>query len=148
MTPSWREQARLALELAVNDDLPAATDVLAALAGAHGLRGVLRAVQAWLDTVLEARGVTMGASAGVRLGFVELETGELTDADQAPPRQVWAGRLLAARAADDEAAFRALIDSVPDRDELGHRVNAVLAMCALNLRHTPTPGRRAGGSTR
>lgn len=55
----------------------------------------------------------------------------VTDADGVPrPEVAWAGRMLAARAAGDEDAWRALLTSVPDA-EFGRHVGALLEMCAL-----------------
>ncbi len=106
------------------------------MAREHGGGSVPEAMQAWMDTVLHARGLPQNGQP-VQLGFVDATTGQTSDADGVTPEWAWAGRLMAARAADDPHTYRALIDSVPDNTTWSRRVTTVLLMCAVNLRGRP-----------
>ena len=61
-----------------------------------------------------------------------------------PVEFVWAGRLIVARANDDEAAFIGLVNSVPqDSAVMGDHIWALLSTVALSLRQVTGDGRGA-----
>lgn len=134
--PPWFELARRALWLASRDELERAVRTVERMAREHGVGAVPEAMQAWMDTVLRARGLPVTGEP-VTLTFVEPGTGQISGADDVTPEWAWAGRLIAARAADDPDTYRALIDSVPDNAVWSRRVTTVLVMCAVNLRGRP-----------
>ncbi len=68
------------------------------------------------------------------------QTGKVTGADAAPPAARWAGRLIAARAADDEAGYAALLQAPAEGGELGDCIMALLSMVALNLTRAGASG--------
>lgn len=145
--PSWHPLAGRALQLAVLGERHTAGRVVQRIAAEHGGSAVVAAMLAWIDTLVEARGGVADPGAGVRLAFVEARSGDVHDAGDVEPLQAWAGRLIAARVADDEAIGRALIDTAAAGTELdwGRHVLTLLNTVALNLRFTlstttPPPG--------
>lgn len=130
----WVEPATEALQLAVNGDYKAAAKAVERMADEHGPRSVILAMKAWIDTALRRAGVERYGDS-VRLGFVAAETGKVDmDADDVRPTVAWAGRLFAARIADDEATFRALLNSVPRIPRImGDHIMAVLTSAALTV---------------
>lgn len=108
----------------------------------YGADGLMVALLAWCDTF--TLNVTGGftASGPVALRWRFEDTGTVQTADEVPPAARWAGRLLIARATDDQAMFNTLMASIPpDPRIVGDHVLALLDMVALNLRAP----RQAGG---
>lgn len=74
----------------------------------------------------------------LRMAWWAVETGSLEyDPDKVPPRPRWAGQVIAARAADDEAAFMALMRQPAEGADLGDHVTALLDMVAQSLNNLP-----------
>lgn len=73
-------------------------------------------------------------------GTVDL-TGETV-----PPGVRWAGELIAARAADDEAAFGKVLESCADDAEFGKFVGDLLTLIATNLRPVAEASRQVRAS--
>lgn len=127
--------ATTALHAAMRDDWPAATTAVQAINDRHGGRGLMAAILAWCDTAILKMTGSFTASGSVAVAFQAVETGEIGGADDVPAEVRWAGRLIAARAADDEPTFNALIESVPsDPKAMGAHVARLLEMVAINIR--------------
>jgi hypothetical protein len=60
-------------------------------------------------------------------------TGAVGDADDVPPAVRWAGRFIAARAADDAAACAALVNSCSSDAEFFKNVCAMLEVAAITV---------------
>ncbi|PZG49869.1 hypothetical protein C1I98_11175 [Spongiactinospora gelatinilytica] len=133
--PFLRKLAAASLGAAVRDDWPAASRTLQALADRFGGDGAVIAMLGWIDTFLDRYG-RPAAGQQVRLLFKEETTGTIGGADSVSDDVQWAGQLMAARAADDQTAFDALINSAPDDETWSRNVAAVLQLTALGLRET------------
>src|SRR5437773_9726532 len=109
--------ATVALHRAMADDLETAASYVQRLNGTDWL-GV--AIVAWVDTFIAHthRGFEYGGP--VAVAWLHLPTGQVETADEVTPAMRWAGRLIAARAADDEASFYALLRSLKEGSQLGH----------------------------
>jgi hypothetical protein len=88
---------------------------------------VVQAMLLWIDSALNRVGAKTGHLN--RITFLNANSGQVNDADSAPPHIAWAGRLLNARLVDDEAMFTALIAAVPDEATWGANVQGVLDIC-------------------
>ena len=127
--------AAKALHYAMAEDWERASRAVQVLGDAFGGDGCVTAMLGWADTLISRTPGLAGDGRPVRLAFQTLETGHIDyNADDVPDDVRWAGRLLAARAADDRDTFEALINSVPDDATWSKYVGAVLKMSALNLR--------------
>ncbi len=137
--PRLLKLAAAALWAAVAEDWTRANKAAQMIGDEFGGDGVVTAMIGWADTVIAQTPGLVGDGRPVRLAFQQLETGHIDyDAERVPDGVRWAGRLLTARAADDEDAFAALIDSVPDDVTFSRNVGCVLQMAALNLRALQT----------
>jgi hypothetical protein len=125
--------ATVALHAAMAGDWDKATDAVQRISDECGAVGIGRAILGWSDTMI-ARLVT-GHIPGqpIRLAFQQVETGRIdTDADKVPAEVRWAGRVIAARAANDHATWDALMDALPDDGQaIGAHVAKVLEMSVL-----------------
>lgn len=124
-----------ALRAAYADNLPLANTIIERIDAECGVEGVTLAILGWSDTLIKRTPHLTGKP--VRLAFMNADSGRVDEnADDVPQEVRWAGRLIAARAADDEQTWNALIDALP-RDEaaVGRHVGHLLQMVALNLRH-------------
>lgn len=126
----WLTQATFALQAAIDEDWPAAKQAVEQVAREHGVNEIPNVLLGLIDTLLIRTGITSPDA----LMFQAVETGAVTDADGVPPRIRWAGRLIMARARDDQAAFRALINSITSDEEWSSNCSAVLETCALGIR--------------
>jgi hypothetical protein len=127
--------ASAALTCAVSNDWDRATKAVQRIGDECGEVGVGRAILGWSDTLIHRMGHKPGKP--VNLVFQQVETGRIDTADgeHVPERVRWAGKVIAARAADDEAAWDALMKALPeDGAVVGQHVAAVLEMVALMLR--------------
>jgi hypothetical protein len=127
--------AAAALTCAMAQDWERASKAVQRISDECGSVGVGRAILGWSDTLISRMGHTPGRP--VAIAFQEVESGRIdsADGDFVPERVKWAGRVLAARAADDQATWDALMDALPDDGTaIGEHVAAVLEMCALMLR--------------
>lgn len=144
--------AAIALYAAMAENWPAATRAVQAINDRCGSAGISRAVLCWSDTLIDYNPETNGDGRPVRLSFMNADTGHVNfddDADAVPEQFRWAGRIIAARAAQDLPAWEAMIDALPDDPKVhGDHVGAVLQVVALTLRHNQAgqlPG-QGGGS--
>lgn len=136
--------ASLALTRALAADWDGATSAAQRIANECGPIGVQRAMLGWIDTLADRMGHKPGQR--VRIVFQEIETGTIrVPEDQAVrPEVQWAAKLIAARTADDHAAWDALIDQAAgDPIEGGKRFAAVMETCAMQLKHLAA---RRGGT--
>jgi hypothetical protein len=122
--------ATIALHRAMADDLPGAADYVKRLSG----NDLLTAILGWIDTYIVGAhpGYTPG-SADIAVAWLNLPTGDVETADEVSPSMRWAGRLIAARAADDEEGFMAVLRSLAEGTELGDGVMALLHVVAASL---------------
>jgi len=127
-----------ALNAAIRDDSRRAGLAIKAISDEAGGEGLAYAVTAWCDTlILHYRRVTgTPDNAPVRPGWHHADTGErTTDPGDVPAEARWAGRVIAARAALDHDAYRALLDSLPeDGAAVGDHVAMLLSVTGLTLR--------------
>ncbi|MCP2339221.1 hypothetical protein [Actinomadura rupiterrae] len=97
-----------------------------------GPDGVDRALLALCDTAIHVSGIVPGTPVAISWQAVDGD-GAITGPDEVTrPEVVWAGRMLAARAADDEEQWDALLAAAPE-DEIafGRHAGALLEMSAL-----------------
>lgn len=128
------------------DDWPGAARVVEELADSHGTDGVTTAMLAWIDTAIAASG--LDRSGPVRVAWNAVETGNVqTDADNVPVEARWAGRLLAARLADDERGFYALLTVLPTLTpaQTGDHILGLLRSCVLTIKQGKQSGKLPGG---
>jgi hypothetical protein len=125
---------------AVTADEPAVVDGPRAIQLRVGGEVIPAVMLAWIDTMATACGFNPkpGQAVGVLWQFDGSD--EITDADATPPAARWAGRLVAARLADDQPQFRALINSCGTDEVFSANVAALLTTCGVMLR-------RAGGES-
>ncbi|WP_242890152.1 hypothetical protein [Actinomadura litoris] len=126
--------AGAALTAALGNDWQRASAMLQRISTECGGEGMQRALLSLCDTVIHHAGITPGQP--VRIMFQQADgDGRITGADEVQRREsVWAGRLLAARAADDEDTWSALIEALPrDGYAIGQHVIALLEMCTLMI---------------
>lgn len=134
-TPSaWHADATAALHAAMRRDHDTARAAVQAIA-ARDPEDLPDVLLAWCDTLLSARGLRDYGAEPFTLDFGNLDTLQVQHADDVPPAVAWAGRLIAARAADDQATFEALILAAVDGegDAWGQCVMTTLNVVALNL---------------
>jgi hypothetical protein len=139
-TPPWLGLAAKALTAARDRDLDVAGKALNAIQLRFGGEVIPAVMLAWIDTMATACGFNPkpGQAVGVLWQFDGSD--EITDADATPPAARWAGRLVAARLADDQPQFRALINSCGTDEVFSANVAALLTTCGVMLR-------RAGGES-
>ncbi len=111
----WWDLAAEAFEAAVDKDPHTAVQRINALVAGHGWQGLQSAMQMWADAAMYAAGI--GPGTVVQPSWKAVETGEITDGDTSPVAARWAGRMLAARAANDPAQWAALLEAAPDNVE-------------------------------
>lgn len=142
-----RELVTLSLHAAVREDWGAARDAMQALSDETGSDGILFALMRLCDTIighqLRMRGLPPDAwDGGVKMGWLNTDDGTLGHAGQVPDAVRWAGQLVGAKAAKDEAAFRALMAVMPaDGNERGRYVAALLESCAITVKMNLAGGR-------
>lgn len=138
MSKSDKRAVRLAgdaLRAALTENWPVANKTVERIDAECGATGIVTAILGWSDTLIARVPNLTGRP--VRLAFMNADSGRIDEnADDVPDETRWAGRLLAARAADDEATWNALVDALPDDPAaVGAHVGHLLQMVALNLRH-------------
>ncbi|GAA2773028.1 hypothetical protein [Saccharopolyspora taberi] len=129
----WAPLAAEALRAGVAGRWAKAAAAVNRLTDNYGGEVVPNVLCAWIDTALIHCAPPSGEP--VHVAWFNTDTGELGDADDVPPPVRWAGRLVAARVADDREQFTALIDAVRSDDEWSAGCSALLQICALTLRH-------------
>jgi hypothetical protein len=119
--------------MSIARDHEAAHRAVNEIATAHGPESIPQVVLSWIDTMILHCGLEAdGSAVGVR--WQPEEGGPVTDADQTPAPVVWAGRLIAARVADDEDMYRAVFHSIDSDEDYARGVAAVLSTCGAMLR--------------
>lgn len=150
--PPWAYQATMVLVLINRGQLSEAVAAVEQIQADHG-PGVLPAVLVALcDTTLAAAGHRPARPRQVSLAFTDLDRRDLS-AGEVPPNVAWAGRLVAARAADDRETFEALIAAaMADEEAWGRAVMTLFRLAAKNVKHwstttvdVPEQGGRADG---
>lgn len=135
--PPWLPLVSEALTAAVFEDWRSSVATLMQLQDEHGAEVLPVAMLAWIDTMLDVVPQTTGKL--VIPAFYCLAHGHITDVDNTSPEVAWCGRLIAARANDDEQMYRALIDSVPTDEQYARNLATLLQTIALNLRMAGWP---------
>lgn len=132
--PPWYLPAAIALHHARRDEVEEAVKTIEGLLDAQGAEVIVPVMLAWIDTSIGI--MKPPADIGdrmVELSFIEItEGGVTTGADAVPAPIAWAGRLLAARIADDKEMFMDLVKSVSD-DDMGEWILTLLHVCAMNI---------------
>lgn len=136
--PRAMELAGVALYAAMADDTDKAVDAVKAISEETGGEGLMDAILGWCDTLI-VRTPDLEIGKPVKIAWMEAETRRINDGPhEVRPTARWAGRLLAARAADDHDTFMALMDSIPHGPkDVGDHVWELVQMVALNLRQAP-----------
>jgi len=129
--PPWLKQAAFALGAAVDEDWAAANRTVTQIARTHGVNAIPDVLLAFIDTMIAQTGAP---SMPDQVAFQAENGGAIQSADEVPPAVAWAGRLMMARARDDQDTFEALIHSCRTDEEWTANCSAVLSMCALNIR--------------
>lgn len=130
--PQWKPYAARALHSAMAGDMQGAADALMDQQRACGADSITDTVLALIDTMLHNTGVEEYGGA-VQPAWRSIETGQVAGPDGTPAPVVWAGRLVAARMADDPDTYMALVAAVP-KGEQGRYVMAVVNVVATTLR--------------
>jgi len=133
--------ATTALDAAIANDPDAYAKAMRSLSRNYGGEGVGAAMLAWVDTLLveiQAPGgkvIFAPAWMAVDEATADAGSGKINGADDTPPEARWAGRLIAARANDDEATYLAVLHSAPQDERAWSRhVNALAMTVALTIR--------------
>ena len=126
--------AGVALTAARANDWPRAVKMLQRINDECGPDGAGRALLSLCDTAIAEMGIPPGAP--VHIQYKNIDTQQVQGADEVEKREVvWAGRMLAARAAQDQDTWDALIETLPDDPRvMGQHALALLQMVALNPR--------------
>jgi len=122
----WLRQAGAAFQCGMVGEYEEASRLLRAMQQEHGAETVAGAIIAWIDAALTFQGIN-DYGGTVALHFINMD-GDGDGADNAPKEMVWAGRLFAARMADDREMFDAVINTIAgvDGKVVGDHVLAVL----------------------
>ncbi len=139
--PPWFALASRAIQHAVREDHGAAADAIEQLDREFGTQGLASAMQSWADTALSFMPPPLPGQP-IALSFTDADTGESSDADGVTPATAWAGRVLAARAADGPLTYFALLETTRDAREWSVRIGSFLSLCALNIRAAIVAGAR------
>lgn len=144
----YKKPIRLAhavLQAAVEQDLRKAERLMARLNEECPRDGLGLALVAWCDAIAEHAEGGTPEFGKVRVLDIDQDTGaRLTERT---PQQRWANRLVAARAAGDEAAFRALLDdlnTIEDGFERGKYAATLIQAAAGTIRLFPRGYARMG----
>lgn len=129
--PRVTKIATIALHLAMQDKLREAASYVDRLNGTDGL---VDAILGWIDTYIAYCHPTHKQGELIRIAWVDMDAAVLHEnADDVQVGARWAGRLIAARAADDQGQFLALLRSLPAGSALGDGIMALLHAVALGL---------------
>lgn len=125
-----------------------ASAAVQAIGDTHGWRGVEYALRLWADTLLGLQGIRPGSyeARTAAPAFVDVEDGRITtDPNDVDAARQWAGRMIMARARDDEAEWTRNLHALPlaDTAATGDHVLAVLQAAANTAtgHAPPLPGR-------
>lgn len=136
----WLPLSARAFAAAMRGDDRVAVRLIERIVGEHGPDAILGAMISWLDTLLiEGFGQENFQTGGVGFYMVnDADEPETVDGTQ-PPEAVWAGRLMAARAAGDKDQFDALIKAATGDGATpaswARHVHYTLTCCALTYRY-------------
>lgn len=136
MADRWFELAAQALHAAMSNphDPTEAAGHVKALHEECGADGIVSAILAWSDTLIDQAGFPTDGTA-IQAAWMPQDTGVIQDAEATEPVARWAGRLIIARATGDEATWAALMDSVPQEPAVqADHIMCLLALVALNVR--------------
>lgn len=139
--PVWFALAARALTAARDDDMDRAAQAVNAIGVRYGNNEMPWVMLAWIDTMTLACDLKPKQGQPFNLRWRHENGGPATDADDTPAPARWAGRVIAARLADDWDQFSALVDSCASDEEWQSNVSGVLDVCAAMLR------RHAGGES-
>lgn len=129
--PRVTKIATIALHLAMQDKMREAAGYVERLNGTDGL---IDAILGWIDTYIAYCHPTHRQGELVRIAWVDVDAAVVhANADDVHFGARWAGRLIAARAADDQDQFLALLRSLPPGAALGDGITALLRAIALGL---------------
>lgn len=122
-------QALMAAQL---DDLELAADYVKSAAMRGGL---LTCVAGWCDTLIAIAHPHYKRGQPMRLAWIADDGKDVInwDVDTVRPTAAWAGRVIAARAAMDEAQFLALMSAPAEGADLGAHIVELLSMVAISL---------------
>lgn len=128
--------ATVALHRAMAGDLEDAASYIKRLDGTEGL---ITAIIGWCDTfIAQVIGDVEYGAQPVRMALWCAETGEVETADEAPVHARWAGRLISARLANDEAGFMALLKAPDEGAQLGDAIMGLLQSVAISIKNADT----------
>jgi hypothetical protein len=136
--------ATVALRRAMAGDLEGAARYIERLSGTDGL---LIAIVAWIDTYAARVYPEWEPGGRVAVKWLFTPTGQMETADEVAPSMRWAGRLIAARLADDEAGFYAVLRSAPEGVALGDGIMALVHIVATGLKDPGVVRAAEGRST-
>jgi hypothetical protein len=131
--PRLRALAEAALNHTIAQRGDLASEAMQALAVKYGGDGIVRAVLLWIDALIHHSGRDDDRGKPATLTFLNHQTGTVESSDEVPDDTAWAGRVIAARFADDPAMFQALMNSCT-ADTFPERVGELLGMVALAFR--------------
>jgi hypothetical protein len=134
-----REIAAEALHCAMDRDMPGAAMHVGRLFGGPGL---LVAIVGWIDTYLKRVYPEHVRGEVLKIVWYDANAEALETADEVSLSLRWAGRLIAARAANDEESFYAVLGSVPEGGEFGDGIMSLLNIVATGI-NDPELGRDA-----
>lgn len=122
----------VALHRAIAGDLEDAAQYMARLNGSPGL---VRAIMMLADTYIGHVWPEHRLGQPVQLAWfnVDDQAAPLETANEVRPSLRWAGRIIGARAADDEAGFMALLETPAEGFELGNAVMALVGIVAASV---------------
>lgn len=129
----WFAAAQAVLDASVDGDQGRIVETVRRLYDEHGGAGIARAMLAWIDSALDAQGLTCGClpeGTPVKLALWCTDTGEVNTPEEVAgvrPESVWAGELIVARLRNDQLGYDRLLASV-DPDEPGSMGRHVLAL--------------------
>jgi hypothetical protein len=121
-----------ALDCACADDWVGAGETVQELHTTYGGEGLQLFLIALADTLLTIQGARPSPDAVVAPMWVKPD-GDVGLADDVPAPVRWAGRFIAARAADDEAGCAALWNSITNDDEFSDNILATLDVVATTI---------------
>lgn len=107
----------------------------------YGGDGVVQAALLWIDRLLYDTGRDTTNGQPVRLQFLNSDTGSVDSADEVDPPVAWCGRLIAARVADDEHIFTALINSFHSDETFSRYMGLLLSLIAMQYRTALAPAK-------
>lgn len=131
MDPRVKKIATIALHFAMQDKMREAAGYVERL---NGTGGLIDAILGWIDTYIAYCHPTHKQGELIRIAWVDVESATVHgNADDVPAAARWAGRLISARAADDQDQFMALLRALPPGTALGDGITSLLRAVALGL---------------